>query len=112
MGNGTLSEPCIFIQYTGKTTNCVSPTPPDKKHRYLKITYSGCNKFDDPKFGELAGNLDVSDIFDNETGALRGCLNYTSETLCYGPVTVSKEIINPGQGYRVKKMECSETVSV
>jgi hypothetical protein len=74
--------PCTFIHraQAAGDSNCVSPTPPDKCHQYIKVTYSKCDGLEAIK----AGTVDVTGIFDPQTGVFKGCEgNVTSTDYTY-----------------------------
>ena len=67
----------------------MSPAPPDKCHKYLKVTYSSsCAALTGPgDHTSWAGTVDVARRFDLETGILNECAHHVlnTEMTCWGP---------------------------
>lgn len=112
-GLAKLKAPCTFVHRSGPGAKCAPPTPPDKCHRYRKITYKKgtCAKLTDAKVQKLAGTLDVKGEFDASTGIIKGCENDVEETkmMCYAPKKAISQKPPPNfpDSYDVETCDCS-----
>jgi len=107
-----LTAPCTFVHKSGEGSKCVTPTPPDKCHRYMMTTYdTSCTRLGDPLITALAGGLDTQGRFDPATGILKACKDsvLTTATKCFAPVKPTGDKF-PSQvpDYRVEECECPE----
>jgi len=75
---------CTYIHYTGPTSSCVKPAPPDYCHRYHKVTYSKCDALD--ALGGISAAIDADVKFDTD-GVLKDCKDFVTknEVYCWGP---------------------------
>lgn len=107
---GNLTAPCTFVHKSGAGSECVTPTPPDKCHRYMITTYDqSCTRLADPLITALAGGLDKEGRFDPATGFLKACKDsvVSTETKCFAPVKPTGDKF-PGNvpDFRVEACEC------
>lgn len=97
--------PCTFVHKAGPTSKCAPPTPPDKCHRYMKVTYSKCDALDT----DLAGGIDTKDVFDTSDGVFKQCRGHVEkkEEVCFGPKKGESISHLPfPESYDVEKCDC------
>lgn len=116
---GSLSAPCVFVHKvanhaSGGGDTCISPTPPDRCHRYHIVKYT--SECDLSAANSLVGSLQATDSLFDAAGVLKSCagkVDGAPTMKCFAPVVPSDpDLPYDFPNYRVQECTCAEGLAL